>query len=166
MQNLNTSLFGKKIAETQPGAYTAFLQAKNLSLRYTKESADAGLKLIDQSLAIDSSYAPSWLLKSKLHFQIKVYTNDSEASNKCLYAAEKAISLNPDYAEAYAWLGKFSVSRIIESQIHICCFCSRFCYSYIILFYHSVHINVCNENFDSLLHFIYHFHFFNWLNSL
>lgn len=109
MQNLNTSLFGKKIEETQPGAYTAFLQAKNLSLRYTKESADAGLKLIDQSLAIDSSYAPSWLLKSKLHFQIKVYTNDSEASNKCLYAAEKAISLNPDYAEAYAWLGKFSV---------------------------------------------------------
>lgn len=109
MQNLNTSLFSKKIEETHPGAYTAFLQAKNLSMRYTEESADAGLKLIAQSLSVDSSYAPSWLLKSKLHFQIKVYTNDIEALNESLYAAEKAITLNPEYTEAYAWYGRLSV---------------------------------------------------------
>ncbi|KAA3625020.1 MAG: hypothetical protein DWP94_02010 [Flavobacterium sp.] len=113
MQNLNTSLFGKKIEETHPGAYTAFLQAKNLGLRYTEESANAGLKLIAQSLAIDSTYAPCWLLKSKLHFQIKVYTNEIEALNESLYAAEKAISLNPEYAEAHAWLGRL---RVINSN--------------------------------------------------
>ncbi|QNJ97639.1 tetratricopeptide repeat protein [Constantimarinum furrinae] len=106
---LQASLLGEKIEKTDVKAYTAYLQAKSLALRYTKEGAETGLTLIDQSLAIDSAYAPAWLLKSKLHFQDRVYSNNLNALAESQRAAQKAVTLDPEYAEAYAWLGRFNV---------------------------------------------------------
>ena len=106
---LQASLLGVKIEKTDPKAYTQYLQAKSLSLRFNKESAESGLELIKQSLSIDSTYAPAWLLKSKLHYQIRIYTNNESALADCKRAAEKAVALNPEYSEAFAWLGRFNV---------------------------------------------------------
>lgn len=106
---LQASLLGDNIEKTDPMAYTKYLQAKSLSLRYNKESAISGLELVEQSLSIDSTYSPAWLLKSKLYFQIRVYTNNMEVLPDSQKAAEKAVALNPEYAEAFAWLGRFNV---------------------------------------------------------
>ena len=108
-QKLQASLLGDKFEETDPEAYTKYLQAKSLGFRYNRESAETALELIGQSLAIDSTYSPSWLLKSKLHFQIRIYARDTNALADAQLAAERAISLNAQSAEAYAWLGRFHV---------------------------------------------------------
>ena len=115
---LEASVLGDKIEETDPAAYTKYLQAKSLSLRFNKESAESGLELIKESLSIDSTYAPAWLLKSKLHFQIRVYTNDTSVLEDSQKAVEKAAALNPEYSEAYAWLGRFNVINSNFNSAH------------------------------------------------
>ncbi len=120
-QKLQASLLGDKFEETDPEAYTKFLQAKSLGFRYNRESAETALDLIRQSLSIDSTYSPSWLLKSKLHFQIRIYAQDTSALADAQFAAERAISLNAQSAEAYAWLGRFHVlnSNFGEAYINL-----------------------------------------------
>lgn len=108
-RKLEVSLLGHEIFQTDPEAYTKFLQAKSLSQRFNKESSESGLALINESLQIDSTYASAWLLKSKMLFQLGIYANDTTKFSESRRAVERAVSINPQYAEAFAWLGRFNV---------------------------------------------------------
>jgi len=111
-QQLKATLFGdeltSKTANTE--AYNLFLQAKQLKDQNSSESTKNALKFIKESIAIDSTYAPTWALFSNIvydaafrHGLISIIDGLKEGKE----AAKKAISLDPNYANGYVELAKF-----------------------------------------------------------
>lgn len=120
-QQLKITLFGDiaKTTEVNPEAYTLYLQANHLYQLHTEEAIRKAEDVIQQSIAIDSSYAPSWNLLSSIvytataNFYQKPYKEGLEFSKT---AAQKSLELNNTYAPAYAQLaGINSVNRNYEA---------------------------------------------------
>lgn len=106
---LKISLMGKTITSktVTPEAYTLYLQAKQLVDQISSESIENAEKLIRQSIAIDSMYAPSWvLLGTVIYKNYFVYTTEGHSLSEGIAltkaAAKKAIALDIDYALGYA----------------------------------------------------------------
>jgi len=103
---LQLSLLGKtdqKPLNTK--AYNLFLQAKHLYRQNTKDSFIRAKELIEQSIAIDSSYSNSWDLLASI-YNSGYYNFSIGKSNKSivkgLEAVDRAIVLDPKSANAYA----------------------------------------------------------------
>ncbi len=116
-QQLKITLFGDiaKTTEVNPEAYTLYLQANHLYQLHTEEAIRKAEDVIKQSIAIDSAYAPSWNLFSRIintataNFYQKPYKEGLEFSKT---AALKSLELDNTYAPAYAQLaGINSVNR-------------------------------------------------------
>jgi len=120
---LELSLMGKSKQLKPPAteAYNLFLQAKHLTRQNTKDSYIIAEEVIKKSLAIDSSYSNSWDLLASIYntgshnFSIG---ESKESISKGIKAVEKAIELDPNFADAYATLAslqnrswKFADSR-------------------------------------------------------
>jgi tetratricopeptide (TPR) repeat protein len=88
-------------------AYTLYLQAKQVYNLGSFDGNKNAEQLIHQSLVIDSTYAPSWVLLSIVigdssnKYGIRTIPEGLELGEK---AALKAIALDPDYALGYAQL--------------------------------------------------------------
>lgn len=107
---LESSLLGKRpnLYKPKVEAYNLYLQARHFTNQNTKEGYITAEELIHQSLAIDSSYAEAWDILAYIHNN-GVYNfnigNSSEKINQGIEAAQKALELNPNLAEAYTTLG-------------------------------------------------------------
>lgn len=111
-QQLKISLLGKtlttKTADTE--AYNMYLQASQLSHQFSSQSTTNAFTLIKRSLAIDSTYAPAWVLLGNLnHFAGFRFASMplEDAIDQGKAAATKAISLDPEYIGGYLNLAKW-----------------------------------------------------------
>lgn len=86
-------------------AYNLFLQARQLYHQRTQESVINALALTEKSIALDSTYAPSWILLSDLCERlVNVYVIDERReirSEQGRSAVKKALSLDPENGYAY-----------------------------------------------------------------
>jgi tetratricopeptide (TPR) repeat protein len=90
-------------AAVNPEAHDLLLrsQAMNVAVR---EENQAGMALIRQGLARDSSYAEAWAMLARRYFFSAVF-GDPAYLDSATTLARKALALRPDLDEAYATLG-------------------------------------------------------------
>jgi len=111
-QELKATLLGDIASATvAPKAYDLYLQAKQVDRQGTAEAIKNAETLIRQSIAIDSSYAPTWsylsgIIYSQLYNFIALPISE-ENITKGMEAAKRAIVLDPDYALGYTSLAEF-----------------------------------------------------------
>jgi len=106
---LQLTLLGKSdaIKPPQTEAYNLYLQAKYIIRQNTKESYVLAEDIINQSIAIDSTYANAWDLLASIHSTGTYNFNIGDRQQKLalgLKAAKKAIALDPNSAEPFVTL--------------------------------------------------------------
>ncbi|MGM5469851.1 adenylate/guanylate cyclase domain-containing protein [Flavobacteriaceae bacterium LMO-SS05] len=114
-QKLKMSLIGNHIASktVDTEAYTLYLKARQLVDQISSESVGNAEKLLRQSIAIDSLYAPSWeLLSSVMYKNYFVYTTQGHSVSggiaRAKTAVNRAIALDPEYAPGYSLLAVYN----------------------------------------------------------
>ena len=90
-------------------AYNLLLQAKFLLERNDRNDNDEAIALLEESLAIDSAYAPAWAELGLAHFR-RAFVEDDEAVReasvrKGRQSLEKALEINPELPEALSRMG-------------------------------------------------------------
>lgn len=92
--------------------YEDYLKARKLVLLRGRDNLDRALELVNEATSADPNYAPAWTLKAYIYSIYESYVSREErqanrmewnAARKA--AAERALSLDPEAAEAYAVLG-------------------------------------------------------------
>jgi TolB-like protein len=87
-----------------PEAYNLYLKAKHLTHQRTKEAYTKAQELALQSIAIDSTYAPTYSLLSDIYYTGSYNFMTISVANAFtlgVNAAKKAIALDPKLAKAY-----------------------------------------------------------------
>jgi len=109
VDQLEVTLFGSvpKVEETNPEAYALFLQARHFSNLLTPEGWEQSDILYKQVLEIDPEYAVAWAGLSRNYVNLTGYNllPPEEGYQLGREAAEKALSINPDTAQAHSALG-------------------------------------------------------------
>ncbi len=108
---LRVSILGEapRARETDPEAFTAYLNALHFYQQRTSESYKKAADYSQRAVDIDPNYAPAWnLLGATLSNQAlsNQYPYD-ETHRKALVAVERALEIDPEYAfaiSARAWL--------------------------------------------------------------
>jgi eukaryotic-like serine/threonine-protein kinase len=100
----------KKLArrpKVKSEAYQLYLQGRHHWNRRTEESLRKGIELFRQALAADPDYAPAYVGLADSHAILGFYglVRPRESFPLARTAAEKALELDPDLAEAHASLG-------------------------------------------------------------
>ena len=95
---------------TDPKAYTLFLEGLHYGRQYTKEGFERSISLYGQALAIDSNYAAAWdgLARNYINQTTNGLRPRDEGSRLAREAANRAISIDPEFASAYARLGSIA----------------------------------------------------------
>jgi TolB-like protein len=95
---------------TDPKAYTLFLEGLHYGRQYTKEGFERSISLYKQALAIDSNYAAAWdgLARNYINQTTNGLRPRDEGSRLAREAANRAISIDPEFASAYARLGSIA----------------------------------------------------------
>jgi len=111
-QQLKVTLLGDILTTktVNTDAYNLFLQAKQLREQNSLESSKNALKLIKESIAIDSTYAPAWALLSNVIYDASfrhVIISFDKGLIEGKQAAKKAVSLDPNYVNGYVQLAVF-----------------------------------------------------------
>ena len=93
-----------------PAAYEAYLIGRSLLYRRTREGLRGAREQFQEAIAQDSAYAPAYAGLASV-YQLWVYyaypgIEFYEADARALAAADRAIALDPDLAEAYAARGR------------------------------------------------------------
>ena len=112
VKQLKVTLLGAKptVRQTDPKAYTLYLQAVQLGRQGTPEAFTQSDALFRQVLEIDPRYAPAW------HGLAKNFRNEanvgllpnSEGYARARAADEKALAIDPNYAPAHSGLGRIA----------------------------------------------------------
>jgi len=97
-----------KAKAADPRAYALYLQARQLSRKRTPEGFEQAIALYQQALAIDAGYAPAWtgLAESYRRQSGNGARPYDESARLARDAAERALSIDPDFAPAHAQLGR------------------------------------------------------------
>jgi TolB-like protein/Tfp pilus assembly protein PilF len=100
-----------KTQAADPRAYALYLQARQLSRKRTPEGFEQAIALYQQALAIDASYAPAWagLAESYRRQAGNGARPYDESARLARDAAERALSIDPDFAPAHAQLGRIAM---------------------------------------------------------
>ena len=96
------------VQETDPEAYAFFLQARQLSHQFAPESLEQSIALYQRALSIDGGYAAAWSgLADVYSAQAGNYGQIpfDEGLELARVAADRALTIDPDNALAYAVLG-------------------------------------------------------------
>jgi len=104
---LQITLLGEapKATETNPEAYTLYLQGIHFLEQATTDGHKQAETLLKQSLAIDPGFAPAWNRLSTAYrsgansFGVRPYDEGNELARD---AVQKALALDPQYGPAYA----------------------------------------------------------------
>jgi len=112
---LKISLLGDiaKSTKVNPDAYALYLRANHLYQQFTKEGNEKAEDIIKQSIAIDSTYAPSWNLLSGINLIAIVHFNQKLQKDGFEYAktaVQKSLDLDNNYAPAYAQLSLININ--------------------------------------------------------
>ena len=109
VQQLKVPLLGSApiLEQTDPKAFTLYLQARQLSRDATAEAYDQANALLEQALAIDPDYATAWNALAVNSFKqfsrgLRVHVDGYAPARE---AAQKALDADPNYAPALATLG-------------------------------------------------------------
>lgn len=92
-------------------AYSRFLQARSGMRERTPEGRRRARTLIREALRLDPEFAPSWALSAMLHLREAFWEHQQESPAldasrlHALAAAERALALDPELAEAHSTLG-------------------------------------------------------------
>jgi adenylate cyclase len=106
---LKITLLGKepKATETNPAAYTLYLQGRYFINQGTEESHKQAEILLKQALAIDSGFAPAWTELGNVYwrqasiFGVRTFDEGHELAR---HAIQRALAIDPQYGRAYATL--------------------------------------------------------------
>jgi len=109
VDELKVTLLGEAPAtvETDPEAYNLFLQGRHLGRQGSRESMLKAIEVFQQALAIDPAYAPAWNGISTCYTNLagsSAMPRD-EGYAKAKAMAEKALSVDPESAQAHVGLG-------------------------------------------------------------
>jgi len=109
VKQMKVTLLGAKptVRQTDPKAYTLYLQAVQLGRQKTPEALTQSDALYRQVLEIDPRYAPAWdgLGNNFINKANAGLLPNSEGYARAREANEKALAIDPDYAPAHAGLG-------------------------------------------------------------
>ena len=115
VKQLKVTLLGAKptVRETDPKAYTLYLQAVQIGRQGTPEAFTQSDALYRQVLEIDPRYAPAWheLARNFLNKANVGLLPNSEGYARAREAEEKALALDPNYAPAHSGLGRIAMSN-------------------------------------------------------
>ena len=106
---LRVTLLGDapSLEPTDPEAYALYLQARQLGHQRTAEAFERSVQLYRDALAIDPEYATAWAgLAGTYAFQTGAYLLPFHEGYRLAHeAANRALAIDPDNAEAHAYLG-------------------------------------------------------------
>ncbi len=95
-------------------AYNLYLQAKQNYIQSSKEANINAEELLRQSIALDSNYAPAWVLLGRIYYQSGLNFQNRTASEAIalgIEAIEKSLELDPENALSYLYLAKLQNSN-------------------------------------------------------
>jgi tetratricopeptide (TPR) repeat protein len=100
-----------KVRTTDPAAYTMFLQAVQLARLSTPETLRESDALYRKVLEIDPHYAPAWdeLARNALNEVDGGLLPNIDGYAQARDAANKALAIDPDYAQAHTHLGRIAL---------------------------------------------------------
>jgi eukaryotic-like serine/threonine-protein kinase len=108
-ESLRVTLLGEKAhtpRATNVEAYDAYLQGQYFYARPTRRNLEKAISYSQQAISRDPSYAPAWAVLSRARsFQAGGYGPVHEYS-RAREAAERAVALDPNLAQAYLALGE------------------------------------------------------------
>ena len=92
---------------TNAEAYNAYLQGRYFFQRYSKENLEKAIGYYEQAIKLDPGYAPAWagLAFARSNQAGAGYFPLEEGYRKAREAAERALALDPNLAEAHAAMG-------------------------------------------------------------
>jgi len=112
LQELKAELIsGERIASTKtdPRAYEKYLRAKQLMYTRSRENLEQSVKLLDDAIGLDESFAPAWaqrgIVAMLLSDQQYGTIPDRDAQAQAKRFLEHALELDDGLAEAWAGLG-------------------------------------------------------------
>ena len=112
-----TSKQQAELAQTHPvnpEAFDAYLQGYSFFQRSTDKDADMAAKYYERATQLDPSYALAWVgLSRARHRQANIGQIPAEEGDRLARdAVERALSLNPNLAEAHAQMGR--IKRLVD----------------------------------------------------
>ena len=115
-KQLKITLLGDitKTAEVNTDAYTLYLQANHLVQQFTDKTNMKAEKVVLHSIAIDSTYAPSWLLLGAINYNAAILFSQKtqkEGLKIAKAAVENAIGLDDNFGLAYALLSSINMQQ-------------------------------------------------------
>ncbi len=116
--SLKLALLGGKTATpaaqgTNADAYNAYLQGRYFFERRNKENVEKAVGYYEQAIKLDSGYAPAWvgLAAARIRQADFGYLPVEEGYRKAREAAERALALDENLAEAHAAMGWIKMSH-------------------------------------------------------
>ena len=116
----------KERIETKPTedltAYDYYLKGREYYYRYRHQDNEAAINLFKQALELDPRFTLAYAGLSDAYSQsVMRYSKDDGLADRAVEAAEKAIALDPNCAEAYKALGLAGFSRgVMTRSIEMC----------------------------------------------
>jgi len=101
-----------KIKPTNTNSYTLYLKAKYLYSKHTNQDIIDAEDFIKRSISMDSTFAPSWNLLSRIIYDSTINLNlktKKEGLTLAKKAAQKSLELDLNFAPAYASLCKINL---------------------------------------------------------
>ena len=98
--------------ETNPEAYALYLQARHLTRMKTATGYEQALALLERVLSIAPDYAPAWAERANVYNK-QVSYGSLPCEEGCALAREaamRALSIDPECAQAHAELGYAAIS--------------------------------------------------------
>jgi len=106
---LSVQLLGREpwTRETDPEAYTLYLQGRHVGRQNTQEGLHQAVDLYRQALAVDPGYLPAWNELAGVYFNLVGFAlvPREEGFAQAREAAYRALAVDEDYAPAYDRLG-------------------------------------------------------------
>jgi tetratricopeptide (TPR) repeat protein len=101
---------------TDPEAYRLYLEARNLIGRLTREDGEKGLKYLEQALTRDPDFALAWaeLGEFRLNQANWGWISTTDGILRAREALDRALSLEPDLAEAHATLALLQMQHLLD----------------------------------------------------
>ncbi len=111
---LQITLLGEapKATETNPEAYTLYLQARYFINQFNAESFQQAETLLERALAIDPVFAPAWTTLGIVYrqqadpFGLRPVDEGNELARQTI---QKALAIDPQYGPAYAALAAIEI---------------------------------------------------------